>query len=347
MTFMRSNEQVIVMVLAVLASACSSQNGTTTPNGTSTLSMQASVTLNAQQATQPEQIFLYAFPLPAGQQSLLGLHGVLSMSSPTPTFNEALITVATIASSCPQSGTVYSGYTTLFAALPSLVPVQGFILKDPNQGTANLTVSFQLPVGLPVSNCMVLLLDWEGGAAVTMSSTLSMTYAAAASPSTAELLSTNQEFVFGENIGPGSTTNDSLQFVQEALVPQAGTILALLGDISDSPYGGVPAPSGSWQVLNDIYLVPGGCPSQIPVNASNYTDTAGHYSADIPPTAQHLLSVPLSGVGQVAATRAVYQQMNVAVQQGDCLLTVFGLNAPNGGGMDAETQVQALFQPGG
>lgn len=305
------------------------------------------VTLNGQQASQPEQIFLYAFPLPAGQQSFLGLRGTLSMSSPAAGFNESLITVATVSGACPQSGGVYANYTALFNALPNLQPVQGFILKDPNQGTASVAMNFTLPVGLPVFDCMVLLMDWEGSAAVTMSSTLSMTYTAVSSPSTAQLLSTNQEFVFGQNVGAGSTTNDSLQFVQEASIPQAGTILAFLGDISDSPFPPVPAPPGPWQALNDIYLVPGGCPSQIPVNASGYTDSAGRYSADIPASAQHLLSVPLSGVQQAATTQAVYHQVNIPVSAGDCLLTVFGLNAPNGGGIDAETQVQTLFQPAG
>ncbi len=99
--------------------------------------------------------------------------------------------------------------------------------------------------------------------------------------------------------------------------------------------------------MNDIYLVPGGCPNQIPVNSSGYTNEAGPYYADIPANAQHLLTVTLNGVQLAAATQAVYQQVNVSVQPGDCLLTVFGLSAPNGGGIDAQTQVKTLFQPAG
>jgi hypothetical protein len=48
----------------------------------------------------------------------------------------------------------------------------------------------------------------------------------------------------------------------------------------------------------------------------------------------------------MAVTRAVYQKVNIPVQARDCLVTLFGLNAPNGGGIDAETQVQTLFQLG-
>jgi hypothetical protein len=339
---MKSRNHTVVLMLAALTSACSSGNGTTTPNGTNSLNLNASVTLSAQQATQPEQIFLYAFSLPAGQQTLLGLQGTLTMSSPTAAFNEALMTVATMPGACPQSGGVYPNYTALGAALPNLTPVEGFILKDPNQGTTTVAVNFQLPAGLPVSSCMVLLMDWEGGSPVTMSSALSMT--STASPSTAELLATGQESVWGANVGAGSTTNDSLQFVQENTIPQAGTILAFVGDISDSPFG-VPAPPGAWQVVNDIYLVPGGCPSAIPVDSSGRTDSGGHYAADIPPTAQLLFSAPLNGVGQMAVTQTVYQRVSIPVQAGDCLLTFFGLNAPNGGGIDAETQVQTLLQP--
>jgi hypothetical protein len=342
---MRSQSDIIAIVMAALTCACAGGSGTTTPNGANTLNLSASVTMNAQQAAQPEQIFLYAFPLPAGQQSFLGLKGTLSMSSPTAAFNEALITVATMPGACPQSGGVYPSYTALYDTAPTLQPVQGFILKDPNQGSTNVTVNFQLPVGLPVFNCMVVLLDWEGGSPVTMTSALTMRYATVSSPSSAELLATGQESVWGANVGAGSTTNDSLQFVQENTIPQAGTILAFVGDISDSPFG-VPAPPGAWQVLNDIYLVPGGCPSAIPVDSSGRTDVGGQYAADIPPTAQLLFSAPISGVGQMAVTQAVYQQVNIPVQAGDCLVTFFGLNAPIGGGIDAETQVQTLFQPG-
>lgn len=343
---MRLRNNIVILALGALTSACSGNTGTTTPEGTSSLDLSASVTLSTAQATQFEQIFVYAFPLPAGQHNLLGLRGTLSISSPMPVFNETLITVATMPGACPQSGVVYPSYSALYNVLPNLQPVQGFILKNPNQGTEDLAVNFRLPVGLPVFDCMVLLLDWEGQSQVTLTSALSMTYAAASSPSTAELLATGQESVWGANVGAGSTTNDSLQFVQENTIPQAGTILAFVGDISDSPFG-VPAPPGPWQVRNDIYLVPGGCPSAIPVDSSGRTDSGGYYAADIPPTAQLLLGVPANGVGQMAVTQTVYQQVNIAVHAGDCLLTFFGLNAPSGGGIDAETQVQTLFQPAG
>jgi hypothetical protein len=47
----------------------------------------------------------------------------------------------------------------------------------------------------------------------------------------------------------------------------------------------------------------------------------------------------------MAAQKFVYQPASVKVESGDCLLTLFGLNAPKGGGIDSENQVKTLFLP--
>ena len=312
---------------------------------TGTLDLAASGTVTAAQVPLPEVIFLYSFPLPPGQQSFLGLTGEVSMTSQAPLFNESLITVATNTSgSCPADGSVFPNYTAIYNTYPNLQPLQSFILKNPNSGTSSVAVNYTMPVGLPVSNCMVVMLDWEGDSAVTMTSSLSMAYITGSSSPAGMLLGTNQEFVFGEDAGPGSTTNDSLSFVQETDITQPGTILAFVGDISDSTFF-VPPPPSQWRTSNDIYLVPGGCPSEIPVNSAGWTPQAGDYYSDIPAGAQHLLSVPLSGFQTMAAQQFVYQTSNVKAESGDCLLTLFGLNAPQGGGIDSENQVKTLFLP--
>jgi hypothetical protein len=84
-----------------------------------------------------------------------------------------------------------------------------------------------------------------------MRSTLKMTYTTDRSEPTGTLLGTNQEFVFGIDIGPGSTKNDALSFVQETKITQPGTLLAFVGDISDSTFS-IPPPPGRWQTSNDI-----------------------------------------------------------------------------------------------
>jgi hypothetical protein len=311
---------------------------------TATLDLSASATLTAAQATQPENIFLFSFPLPPGQQSFLGLNGEVSLISALPVFNESLNSVAVNTSGpCPADGSVFPNYTAVYAAYPNLAALQSFILKNPDRGTSKVAIDYRMPVGLPVSNCMVIMLDWEGGSRVNMTSTLKMIYTAESSSPAGMLLQTNQEFVFGIYIGPGSTRNDSLSFVQETRITQPGTLLAFVGDISDSTFG-IPAPPGLWRTSNDIYLVPGSCPSDIPVISGGWTPMGGDYYSDLPPDAQHLLSVPLLGFQKMAAQKFIYQPLDVKVEPGDCLLTMFGLSAPKGG-INSENQVKAVFVP--
>jgi hypothetical protein len=309
------------------------------------LDLFASATLTAEQATQPEVIFLYSFPLPPGEPSFLGLKGAISFTSKVSAFNETLNTVATNTSGpCPADGTAFPNYTTIYAAYPSLQPLQSFILKSPTRGTSKVDIDYTMPVGVPISNCIVLMLDWEGSSIVTMQSTLKMSYTTDSSSPTGTLLQTNQEFVFGIHIGPGSTKNDSLSFAQETKITQPGTLLAFVGDISDSTFS-IPPPPGQWHTTNDIYLVPGRCPTDIHVNSGGWTPKAGHYYSDIPPDALHLLSHPLPGFQAMAAQKFVYKTSNVKVETGDCLLTLFGLKALHGGGIDSENQVKTLFLP--
>lgn len=70
----------------------------------------------------------------------------------------------------------------------------------------------------------------------------------------------------------------------------------------------------------------------------------GDYYSDLPPDAQHLLSVPLLGFQKMAAQKFIYQPLDVKVEPGDCLLTMFGLSAPKGG-INSENQVKAVFVP--
>jgi len=311
---------------------------------TSNLPLHASATLTPDQVSQPEVIFLYSFPLPPGEQRFLGLKGAVSLTSQKALFNESLDTVATNTSgACPADGSTFPNYTAVYAAYPNLQPLQSFILKNPLKGTSKVDIDYIMPVGLPISDCMVVMLDWEGDSKVTMRSDLTMTYTTDSTLPAGTLLPTNQEFVFGIYIGPGSTANDALSFVQETRIPQAGTLLALVGDISDSTFD-IPPPPGNWETTNDIYLVPGHCPSDIHVNGGGWTPKGGHYYADIPHDAQHLLNMPLKGFHAMDAQTFVYQPIDVQVQRGDCLLTLFGLKAPKGG-IDSENQVKTLFLP--
>jgi hypothetical protein len=313
---------------------------------TGMLRLKASATLAPDQVGQPENIFLYSFPLPAGKQNFTGLKGQISLTSQQSVFNESLISIATnTAGYCPANGSRFPNYDAVYSVFPNLQPIQSFILKIPDAGTSQMAIDYTMPIGVPVSECIVVMLDWMGGSTATMSSDLTLSYTSAKTPPTGELLGTNQEFVFGNAQGPKSTTNDALSFAQETVVPQAGTILGFVGDVSDSTYF-VASPPGAWQTTNDIYLVPGGCPAGIAVDSVGTTEKAGNYYAMLPASAQHLLTMPLGGSEAAVAQQPVFQAANVKVQKGDCLLTMFGLNAPQGGGVDSETQVKAMFLPG-
>jgi hypothetical protein len=312
---------------------------------TGKLTLKASATLTPGQVGEPENIFLYSFPLPKGSQKFVGLKGEISLTSQEAVFNESLISVATnTAGRCPTNGSRLPNYNAVYSVFPNLHPLQEFILKNPDAGTSRIAIDYTMPVGLPIAECVVVMLDWEGGSAVTMSSDLTLSYTAASAPPAGMLLGTNQEFVFGNNQGPGSTTDDALSFAQETVVPQAGTIVGFVGDVSDSTYFVAPPP-GSWRTANDIYLVAGGCPGGIPADSTGKTAQAGNYYALLPKNAQHLLSVPLSGYQAAVAEQFVFQSASLKVKAGDCLLTLFGLNAPLGGGVDSETQVQTMFLP--
>jgi hypothetical protein len=312
---------------------------------TATLALHASATLTPDQGSRAEVIFLYSFPLPPGEPQFLGLKGTISLISESAVFNESLTTVATnVSGPCPGNGTVFPNYTAVYDAYPNILPLQSFILKTPDKGVSKVDVDYTMPAGVPVSDCIVVMLDWEGYSKVTMKSYLRMTYTTDPSIPSGTLLGTNQEFVFGIYIGPGSTKNDALSFVQETPITQPGKLLAFVGDVSDSTFN-IPPPPGHWRTSNDIYLVPGRCPANIHVNSGGWTPKAGDYYSDIPQNARHLLSIPLSGFQAMAAQTSVYKPIDVRVEPGDCLLTLFGVKAPNGGGIDSENQVKTLFLP--
>ena len=128
-------------------------------------------------------------------------------------------------------------------------------------------------------------------------------------------------------------------------VQEAGTLLAVYGDISDSTFGPGSLDSfgsgpGPWAIANDYYvyhhclLRPG---------LSGPSD----FYATIPPDATKLDAVEMRGCGQVALQQPVYRAIpGVALRPGDCLVHLIHMTAASDqGGIDAENQVFALVQP--
>ena len=100
--------------------------------------------------------------------------------------------------------------------------------------------------------------------------------------------------------------------------------------------------AGAWTASNDFYVYHGTDCSSFGVSSG--VAGPGNYYASIPASADHLLSVPLSGNKIGVDTVQVYQPFsNLSVSTSDCFVTLWGLQG--GGAFDNETQVTALVAP--
>ena len=294
--------------------------------------------------------FIYSFPLPAGQSLWTGLSGTLSLQLKTDNFSEALISVNYIPSGpCPANGTQFSSYSAISAAYPSLHGLQNTILKQPKIGTSQMTLSESLPAPVPVSGCLVLIMDGgpaTGNSDITMTSDLKFNYEVATSPAEAPYsLGGGSEFCFGQTDGCEAATDDPTKSFSYAVqVTQDSTLVALYGDIADSSFDGSKnfgaVPSGAWTMSTDYYVLPGGCGS-FPVGASQ----AGNYYSMLPSNANHIHNVTLQGNGIGSLQTPVFQEFsNLTVHNGDCLVALVEMLGAYGG-VDAENQVGYLMEP--
>jgi hypothetical protein len=291
--------------------------------------------------------YLYSFPLPQPTLGIIGFGGHVSITSGTPRFSEALISAHYLPSGhCPSDGAVYDTYDQIGHDFPDSRALGQFILKLPTAGTTQLSTQFALPAAIPVKGCIFVILDGGIGGAggtFTMTSGMSLAYTAQQSPSSAKILSLDDEFCLG--LSPGcqrSTANASERtaFAKVLKITRPSILKALYGNISDSalgPAGYAPPPTGSWLTWNDFYVFKGciGVPEGI-------TGPADYY-ASIPRDAIHLLRMKQQGRGDAVVQQMVHKTFNVQLNTGDCLVHFFKGN-PNGG-MSAEAQVFALIQP--
>jgi hypothetical protein len=290
--------------------------------------------------------YLYSFGLPQPSLSITGFGGYVSITSGTPRFSEALISVHYLPSGhCPSDGAVYDTYDQIGHDFAGSQQLGQFILKLPATGSSRLSTRFALPAAIPVRGCIFVILDGGIGRATgafTMTSGMSLAYTVQQPSSSATILSLDDEFCLGQSSGCQlATTNASERtaFAKVLKITQPSILKALYGDISDSalgPTGYAAPPTGSWRTWNDFYVYKGciGIPQGI-------TGPADYYRS-IPPDAVHLLSVKQQGRGDSVVQRIVYKTFNIHLNAGDCLVHFFKGN-PNGG-MSAEAQVFALVQ---
>jgi hypothetical protein len=289
---------------------------------------------------------LYSFALPAPALGIIGFRGYVSVSSETPRFSEALISVRYSPSGhCPRDGTVYDTYDQIGHDFPDSGTLGQFILKLPAAGHSRLSTKFGLPAAIPVKGCIFVILDGGipgAGGVFTMKSGMSLAYTTLKSAAAA-ILSLDDEFCLGQSSGcqlAAEKASERTAFAKVLKVTRSSILKALYGNISDSALGSAgyaAPPTGSWSTSNDFYIYKGcvGVPEGIIGPADYY--------ASIPPDAIRLLSVKQQGTGDAVVQQMVYKTFDIRLHTGDCLVHLFKGN-PNGG-MSAEAQVFALVLP--
>jgi hypothetical protein len=286
----------------------------------------------------------FGFPLPAGATSYAGLTGTVSVTNSADIYSEVLFIVGYLPSGSCTSG-LWPASTPEYGP-PGFVNLTNLIVKAPTMGSFSVPVDFTLPETAPIASCALIGLN--GGTvssthAVTSTSTLSLRYEKTPADATVEGI--GGEYCFGQDWGcQGATTDDSRSFARVHSITKATTLTALFGDISDSTFDGTSSfgapPAGAWTAKNDFYVYHGAeCGTVTAADAGS----GGDFYASIPPDATHLLSVPLSGNGIGVSTRGVFQPLSVPLANGDCIVTLWGLEG--GGGFDNETQISALTVP--
>lgn len=301
----------------------------------------------------------FGYNLPAGQLNLVGLSGTVSLQNTANIYSEILFVVTYLPSgSCPTAGTNASN------GPPGVGPtVWSDIIKAPTAGKFSAPVSFTLPVGIPISNCLVVGL--QGGTVagpheVTGTVKLVATYTHSPNNST-QILGMDSEFCFGQNWGcEAATTDDTQSFAAVTQVTQRSSLNAIWGNISDSTFDGSssfgPLPTGPWIATNDIYVYHESDCSQFAAGRS--LNGPGDYYSQIPQDATHLLSAPLSGNGGAGEGETInyllpgrtngvdiYQTFsNVTLNSGDCVVSLYGLQDTTGA-FDNEDQLRAIVTP--
>jgi hypothetical protein len=291
--------------------------------------------------------YLYSFALPQPALNITGFKGYVSITSKTPRFSEALISVHYSPSGhCPSDGAVYDTYDQIGHDFPDGQVLGQLILKLPTAGSAQLPTQFALPAAIPVRGCIFVILDGgiQGvGGAFTMTNAMSLAYTAHPPSSSATILALDDEFCLGQSPGCQLATKSASErtaFAKVVKITRPSILKALYGDISDSalgPAGYAAPPTGSWSTWNDFYVYKG-CTGV----AEGITGPADYY-ASIPRDTIHLLSVKQNGKGDAVVQRIIHKTFSIRLNAGDCLVHLFKGN-PNGG-MSAEDQVFALVQP--
>jgi hypothetical protein len=286
--------------------------------------------------------------------NLLALKGTLSMKNDSQNFSQVLWVLVYWQGECPTHDI-------------DLAQIAGYlwldITKNVTKSDLTFPVDLQFPNPIPATGCIGFYYGGgpEFAGKTTMKADLELTYEQASSVNPSKVVNAGGgEYVFGMRSGGQNWTDiDEEGFAVPTTMYQAGHLLELYGNISDTAFDGTenygPIPTGnSWGTVNEWYLLPGGCGTfGENLNAEGFPNPlplSTIYSW-LPDNAMHLASVPMvdrivpRGTGMATLQNPVQTVFSVPVKVnvGDCLLTIYGRNG--NGATDDETQVLGLMGP--
>jgi hypothetical protein len=336
---MRALAKSIALMLLALGADAAAQSPPPSPTAPlQTMSLHASVVTHP----APFKKYLYAFPLPA-KVAFRGLSGSVSTSQMLPGFSEALISVHELPSGrCPRNGEVYDTYEEIGKKYPGNYSLANFIVKNAHGGVSRVATRFMLPQGIPIQNCVVVILDGSilTGGPFTMTSDMSMTYAAELPSAPPHIIGLDDVFCFGQSWGCELHSVDPAHvFAKIVAISAPLRLLALYGALSDSTFTSganfAPPPRGAWGMSNDFVLIRD-C-ARLPKGIVG----PGNFYAQI--QGASLLNVALRGNGQGTLQQPVFREFNTMLQAGNCVAHLIKMDGI--GGVDAEPQVFALVAP--
>jgi len=297
--------------------------------------------------------FLNMYHLLDGANSTLevrAMSGNISLENHSPNFSEVLWLLAYWEGKCPMNDQSLRGANFIWSD----------ILKNPSQSLSNFRVELQFPHSLPMTGCVGFVFGggplFEGE--VTMSADLDLTYEPSSSDAN-KVVDLSGEYCFGQSWGCQNATTDDEKGFAVPITMQAGHLVELFGNISDSTFDGTenlgPLPTGkAWGATNDFYLLPGGCGKfEDNLNSAGFPNPVSLVTLHswLPDKAVHLEGVPLEyeiprgETGKATLEKRVERIFStpVTVNSGDCMVVIYGRNG--NGATDNETQVKAVLEP--
>jgi hypothetical protein len=317
--------------------------------------------------TQDEGLMkhLYSFALPPGRYAYTGLTGAVSFAASMARFGESLASVNYYdgpASCSSLNNTEYASYQS--PGFPPLTHLAAAILKTSVGGVVTQRIDAHNGRGVPLSGCIVVVLDGGGawgpqhsyGYTVTMTSSLTLHYRPLADGVTPGniALPIGGEVDFGPSGIPTSDGWISITQINPASTTAWG-VNAIYGSVSVSAFdgsSGETVPTGYWGAREAaVYYPAAACtaafgalvagPWPNPINTTNAQITASALPTG--GTALNTQSLPGSGQGYSQATYAARRPARVVLQPGDCLVSL--MRATSNGDLDAEDQSTAILAP--